>query len=198
MTLSLRIIKQLGHPRGLTGRIILRLLNIVNRNMNDRALASLDLEGKNHVLEIGFGGGSLIAGILQIDRTTRVTGAEISTLAIQNAKKKFRDETRASFIHYNGKTLPFEDGAFTRAACVNVIYFWSDVPKMLAEVHRVLASGGKIILGYSEQSPDEVSRFLHKDVEAQLLAAGFATAKSSEVHDKNNDIQFCTVAVKVT
>lgn len=196
MTRSSILLNQLGHPRGLTGRIILRMLNRVNINMNDQALTSLDLGGDDHVLEIGFGGGSLVARILKGDKTSRVTGAEISTLAIKNANKDFRNEHRANFTHYNGNTLPFENGKFTRAVCVNVIYFWSDVPAMLSEIHRVLADGGKLILGYSDQSPDKVTRFFNKDVKAQLLAAGFATVHSTEVLDIDNDVQFCTVAEK--
>ena len=53
--------------------------------------------------------------------------------------------------------MPFENSTFSRVAGVNVIYFWSDVPAMFSEVHRALTNGGKLILGYSDQSPDEVT-----------------------------------------
>ena len=99
MTRSSRLLKQLGHPRGIAGRIILRLLNRVNGNMNDEALTALDLGDSDHVLEIGFGGGSLVARIFGNDRTTCVSGVEISKLAIENANKKFRNEPRAAFTH---------------------------------------------------------------------------------------------------
>lgn len=196
MGISARLLKQLGHPSGFTGKIILRMLNRVNSNMNDQALSALGVRAQDHVLEIGFGGGSLVTRILDSDLTTRVTGAEISTLAIKNANKKFRNDPRVDFTHYDGENLPFDNGAFTRVAAVNVIYFWSDLPALLSEIHRVLARGGKLVLGYSDQSPDGVTRFFHKDIEERLLTAGFTAIHSTEVLDKDNDIQFCTVAEK--
>ena len=92
--------------------------------------------------------------------------------------------------------MPFENSTFSRVAGVNVIYFWSDVPAMFSEVHRALTNGGKLILGYSDQSPDEVTSFLREDVEEQLRSVGFEAVHSTEVFDKDNDIQFCTVALK--
>lgn len=198
MTRSSKLLSQLGNPRGVTGRSILQLLNRVNSNMNDQALAALDLRHNDHVLEIGFGGGSLIARILDNDRTTRVSGVEISKLATKNARKIFRDEPRVAIEYYEGDTLPYGDHAFSRAAAVHVIYFWTDFLYMFSEIHRVLAIGGKFVLCYSDQSPDEVTRFPRKAVEAQLQLVGFETVRTTEVLDKDNDIQFCTAAVKTS
>lgn len=196
MEISPRILKQLAHPRGFTGRLILQLLNRVNNGMNDVALKALNLGDNDHVLEIGFGGGSLIARVLANDKTTRVTGAEISELAVELARKKFRKNPRVYFTLGGGKTLPFKNATFTRAVCVNVIYFWPEVPEMLSEVHRILAHGGTFVLCYHDQSPNNVTRFFHEDVEAQLLAAGFATVHSTENFVGESDSYFCTVAVK--
>ena len=197
MTLSPKLLKQLGRPSGFAGRIILRMLNRVNRGINDCALAALNLRENAHVLEIGFGGGSLIARILAKDMTTRITGAEVSRLAIQTAQKRFRKEPRVDFKQCDGDTLPFGNAVFTRAVSVNVIYFWPNVPEMLSEVYRVLANDGKFVLCYSEDSPDNITRFNHKDVEAQLQTAGFATVHSTQILDKENDAYYCTVAIKV-
>ena len=175
----------------------MRILNRVNRDMNDRALAALGLLENAHVLEIGFGGGSLIARILANDKTTRITGAEVSTLAIRTAQKRFQKEPRVEFKQCSGDILPFGNAVFTSVVSVNVIYFWPNVPEMLSEVHRVLANDGKFVLCYSEQSPDNITRFNHKDVEAQLQTIGFATAHSTQYLDKDNGAYYCTVAIKV-
>ena len=198
MTRSSKLLKQLGHPSGFTGKLVLRALNRVNGHMNDRALDALDVRDTDRVLEIGFGGGSLIARILQADKTVHVTGADISKLAVKTAGKRFRKDTRVSFKHCVGDTIPFEDSAFTQVAGVNVIYFWPDVPQTLSEIYRGLVTEGKLVLCYSEQSPDEVTCFDHKDVEAQLQAAGFATAVSHKETNKDNSTYYCTVATKAT
>lgn len=168
----------------------------MNAHMNDRALAALDLQENDSVLEIGFGGGSLIDRILAKEQATHVTGADISALAVKSAKKRFQKAPRAIFKHIDGDLLPFKDTIFTQVVGVNVIYFWPDVSIMLSEAFRVLANESKLVLCYSEQSPDEVTRFKHQDVELQLQTAGFKSAVSYKETNKDNSTYYCTVALK--
>lgn len=199
MAYSSRILRQLGHPSGFLGRLILRRLNRVNRGMNEAAHAALDPGEGDRVLEIGFGGGSLIESILEHDRVALVAGADVSTLAIQSARKRFSRAVaagRAEFHKSGEETLPFDNATFSAVCCVNVIYFWPDVPAMLAEALRVLSPGGAFVLVYAEGSPDSVTTFPAPDVEAQLLEAGFASATTSHNSDRENGRYHCTVALK--
>ena len=68
MAVSARILRQLGKPAGLLGRLILWELNRVNRGMNDVTFEALDLAAGDRVLDIGFGGGALIKRVLAEDR----------------------------------------------------------------------------------------------------------------------------------
>ncbi len=197
MAYSSRILRQLGHPSGLLGRLILRRLNKVNSGMNAFALDALALREGDRVLEIGFGGGALIGRILADSNIAFVAGAEISDLAVRAAGKRFAPDVaagRAAF-HICGETsLPFDDGYFTAAVCVNVIYFWPDVPAMLAEIRRVLAPGGRFVLAYAEGAPDRVTRFPNDEVERLLRDAGFADTVTRQGSDAENGRYHCTVA----
>src|SRR5438270_629592 len=51
------IARQLARPQGFPGRVIGRLMNWHNAEMNAFAVRRLELEATDHVLEIGFGGG---------------------------------------------------------------------------------------------------------------------------------------------
>ena len=92
--------------------------------------------------------------------------------------------------------MPFDDGAFSKVCGVNVIYFWPDVPAMMAEVFRVLAPGGAFVLCYAEGAPDQVTKFPSEAVEAWLREAGFEGAATSHDADKENGRYHCTVALK--
>lgn len=198
MAIPPRILKQLGHPSGLTGRLILRMLNRVNKGMNGQALMALDICDRDKVLELGFGGGSLISDMLATRKAVQITGSDISKLAVQSAQKRFRAEDRVSFEHISGEDLPYEDAAFGKVVCVNVIYFWQDVPNMLREIFRVLEGGGRVVLCYSEFGPDEVSRFKPTELESQLRAVGFATVRSSSIEESEADSHYCTVGFKAS
>ena len=127
MARSKSIVRQLGNPRGVFGQLILWWLNSLNRGMNDLTFKSLDLNpnlnNADHVLEIGFGGGTLIGRILS-KSTARVAGMDISALAIRSVTKRYQEAIntgRLQLTKCEGTSLPYEDGAFSRVCCVNVI-----------------------------------------------------------------------------
>jgi len=199
MAVSARILRQLGKPSGLLGRLILWELNRVNRGMNDATFRALDLAAGDRVLDIGFGGGALIGRVLAQDGVAFVAGADISRLAIGRAERRFKRAVtagRVTFSECGTATLPFDDGAFSKVCCVNVIYFWPDVPAMMSEVLRVLAPGGAFVLCYAEGAPDKVTKFPPDKVEAWLREAGFEDVATRHDADKENGRYHCTVAVK--
>jgi len=198
MARSKNVVRQLGNPRGLFGRFILWWLNSLNRGMNDLAFTSLGLTNEDHVLEIGFGGGTLIGRILS-KSNARVAGTDISALAIQSVTKQYRDAIsngRLQFTKSEGTSLPYEDGAFSRVCCVNVIYFWADVPAMIKEAYRVLDDGGKFIVCYQESAPDGLAKFPINRVESSLSAAGFVDIVTVDGADNKSRAYHCTIATK--
>ena len=65
--------KKLGHPSGIFGRLLMKLLNKGNAGMNDFTFQQLDLLSGDAVLEIGFGGGYLLEKIIQSQLPSRQT-----------------------------------------------------------------------------------------------------------------------------
>lgn len=167
--------------------------------MNGATLRALKLDDNDVVLEIGFGGGALIGEILSTGNCRSVAGTEISKLALERGKKIFRKQLNAQLLDLrmcNGNTIPFGDSRFSKASCVNVIYFWNDVPTMLSEVYRVLNGGGIFVLTYSEEAPDRVTRFPQKYVESELGKAGFNKPETVTNSDRENGVYHCTSARK--
>lgn len=196
MAIPARVLKQLGHPSGLTGRLILRMLNRVNSNMNSHALAALDIRAQDKVLEIGFGGGALMADILAAEQSILATGCDISKLAVRSARRRFKADKRARFEHISGENLPYDNSQFTKVVGVNVIYFWQDQRKLLGEVLRVLENGGRVVICYSEYGPKDGSEFKVKEIESQLRSVGFENLQSSPIAASETDSHYCTVGVK--
>src|SRR5215211_1337328 len=91
MAVAERLARQLGQPSGLAGRAVGHILNRANRTINRKAMDRLDLAGSESVLEIGFGGGVALAGILA--RTDGfVAGIEISEAMLESCSRRFRRE----------------------------------------------------------------------------------------------------------
>jgi ubiquinone/menaquinone biosynthesis C-methylase UbiE len=53
-----------------------------------------------------------------------------------------------------GERLPFRDGQFDLVLLVTVICFVDDVPTLLRELHRVLAFGGRLVIGFINRNSE--------------------------------------------
>lgn len=196
---SKEILAQLARPSGTIGKEVLSRLNLVNANINRVTLEALTARGNDRILEIGFGGGALIAELLAHEPDAHVVGAEVSRLAVEMANQKFRGTTeagRVAFLPIDESRFPFGDGSFDKAASVNVIYFLTDIRREFREVARILRPGGLYVLSYAAGAPDGVTRFLPDEIEQLLRGAGFETAVSAKSSDQENGVFYCTTARK--
>lgn len=143
------IARQLAHPRGLLGRLIMRLMNRHNARLNAFALQTLDVGPEDRVLEVGFGGGSMLPYLL--DRAAFTAGVDRSGVAVSRARAHFASAIasgRADFQEGSVEALPYKDGSFSRVVTVNTIYFWNSLEAGFREAYRVLAPGGQVAVGF--------------------------------------------------
>jgi arsenite methyltransferase len=143
------VARQLSRPHGLFGRVIVRLMNRHNANINAFALHQLALTPDDRVLEIGFGGGPLLERI--VDSSAFVGGLDRSTYAVQRARARLKSavrDGRAEFREGNVESIPFATASFTKICTVNTIYFWKSLDAGFAEIRRVLRPGGRIAIGF--------------------------------------------------
>lgn len=181
--LTRTLAKHLRKPSGLFGRLVMsRLLNWANAGLNRAALDLLDLKPEDRVLEVGFGGGDLIARMTPGVTSGSITGLDYSPDIVALGERRFRHlilrgrlELRCASV----EAMPYEDGRFTKACTINTIYFWPDPARALRELHRVLTDGGLLVVGFRTRASLERHSFaqyqkLYEGEEVRLLmvAAG--------------------------
>lgn len=135
--------RQAGHPTGLLGRIIGRVMVKDTASANDRAVDLLQLTAPSAVLEIGFGQGSTVARL--VDAGHKVLGVDVSNAMVAQAGARNRRacaDGRAQLVRTDGIGLPIPDYAADAALTVHTIYFMPDPSATFAEVARVLRPGG--------------------------------------------------------
>jgi len=64
---------------------------------------------------------------------------------------------RCSVVQGNVAALPFETDRFDLATAFETVYFWPDLEKCFAEVHRVLKPGGSFLICNESDGTDEVT-----------------------------------------
>lgn len=180
------IARQLRLPTGFMGRIVGRMMNRRNLNMNRYAVEQLELRASDRVLEIGFGGG--VALPLLLAGAAHVSGLDRSAEMVRRARASFSGavaQGRAEFREGNVEALPFLERSFDKACTVNTVYFWSSLGGGFQEIHRVLRPGGCLAAGFLPREgmermnmPGDIFTLrTPEEVMAAMTAAGFADVR---------------------
>lgn len=152
-------------------------------------LEHLSLTPKDRLLDVGCGGGAFLQEALKSG--CRAAGIDHSPEMVRAASELNRQaisERRLEVQMSDASHIPFADATFTCAVCTGVFGFLPDPAAVLREVHRVLGSGGRLVVYTSTKelrgtpaAPEPVAsrvRF-YEDDELESLArnAGFSGVK---------------------
>ncbi|WP_326564936.1 class I SAM-dependent methyltransferase [Amycolatopsis rhabdoformis] len=140
--------RQLGHPRGVLGRVLATGLNRRNRGMTRAAVEALDLRPDETAADLGFGGGLGLRLMLGAGAT--VHGVEISDTMLARARTTFAGHARLRLHRGTLTALPLPTASTHAVLTMNTIYFVDDLPAALSEVARVLVPGGRFVLGVGD------------------------------------------------
>ena len=102
-------------------------------------------EGASTLLDVGCNVGDFLQQCRRRFPSVRLAGIDINHAAIETAKSKLPDTE----LHQGyGFQLPFADGRFECVSCIEVIEHVPQEyrPALLAEIRRVMAAGGTLIL----------------------------------------------------
>ena len=186
---------QLSRPTGPLGRVVAVLMNRGNRRLNARAIDLLDVAEDSRVLDLGFGGGLTFAPLLA--RGAKVFGVDRAADMVKAAEGRHGQAVAAGRrILRTGETenLPLEDGAVDRVLTVNTVYFWPDMVLALEELRRVLAPGGRLVIGIRDGSvmqkvsPEVFTLRTPDELKSAVEAAGFSDVRVWSANDRKTHL----------
>lgn len=108
--------------------------------------AMLDLAGDvagRRVLDAGCGSGPLFAALR--DRGATVSGFDASTTMVEVARRRLGPDADLRVADL-AAPLPYDDGAFDDVVSALVLHYLEDWTAPLAELRRVLRTGGRLIV----------------------------------------------------
>ncbi|HEY1919254.1 MAG TPA: class I SAM-dependent methyltransferase [Streptosporangiaceae bacterium] len=175
------VIGQAHHPHGAAGRVTAweMALRPSNRQRNRWAVALLDVQRADRVLEIGFGPGVAIAELARAG-AGHVYGIDHSDVMLRQASRRNAAAIRAgrvTLIKAPADQLPPAlDGPFDAILAVNSLGFWPAPAERLAGLRRLLAPGGRIAIASQPRCPGATaatSRSAADNIGKLLRDAGF-------------------------
>ena len=123
----------------------------------------------NKVLDLGCGTGDLAISIARLaENSVALTGIDYSQPMLELAAKKagsLAKERKISFVYGDAASLPFPDGCFD---CIGISFAFRNLTyknplaqRHLAEVLRVLSTGGRYVIVETSQPKSKLIRKLY-------------------------------------
>ena len=101
------------------------------------------LKEGEHVLDVGCGTGSLTFALPRAANVAGIVAIDYSAVFVEEAKRRNNDP-RISIQQADACALPFPNSRFDRALALLVLQFVPEAPKAVAEMRRVVHSGGSV------------------------------------------------------
>ena len=136
-------------PQGFGGRIMVKMMNGGHSKLAKWGFTKIYAKSNAKVLDIGCGGGANIANWLGKCAAGHVTGIDYSKVSVGESKKLNAvaiNQGKCDVVHGDVSSMPFDDEAFDCVSAFETVYFWKDLEKCFAEVHRVMKSGGTFLI----------------------------------------------------
>ncbi|XP_026188177.1 uncharacterized methyltransferase YdaC-like isoform X2 [Mastacembelus armatus] len=143
--------KQLGHPtRSVAGWLIIKILKVYNRVLVEKSVQLCKIRPGDTVLEVGHGPGLGLqsAAKLLTQPTGQLIGVDYSEYMHQMASdrmKKLVASGKVTLHHCDVAAMPLGDSTVDKVFHCNSYYYWPDLRKGAAEIHRVMKAGGLMV-----------------------------------------------------
>ncbi|HMA35089.1 MAG TPA: class I SAM-dependent methyltransferase [Chloroflexia bacterium] len=114
----------------------------------DWLAALLPAPADGPLLDAGAGNGAVFAAVApRLTRSARQVALDLSPGMLAAARQRARDAglLHATFVNGDIQALPFAGGQFAVAMANHMLYHVPDIPRAVAELHRVLVPGGILI-----------------------------------------------------
>lgn len=181
-----RIVGQFMHPRGLTGRLVgwEMALRPSNRRRSAWAVALLDVQPADRVLEIGFGPGIAVRELARKANQGMVVGIDRSAVMRTQAARRNAASIRAGRVVLSVGSvdeLPAFDLPFDKILAVNNMGMWPEPGRRLEELAASLRAGGALAIVSQPRCPGATAKTtaaVASDTIGLLEAAGFVSIHS--------------------
>jgi SAM-dependent methyltransferase len=179
------VITQFVRPHGFAGRLAgwEMALRPSNRKRNQWAVALLDVQPHDHVLEIGFGPGLAIRELARRATDGFVLGIDHSEVMVGQATVRNRAAVEQGRVELRlGSALDLRDFSemFDKALAVNNFGMWPQPAARLMELRGALRPGGRVAIVSQPRYPGASAETTNRVGEAtteRLRDAGFISVQ---------------------
>jgi ubiquinone/menaquinone biosynthesis C-methylase UbiE len=160
------------------------------------------------ILDVGCGPGFYVSELLdQVGPEGSIVGLDVSPQMLAVAARRCAGRANVDFREAPATALPVEDASFDAALSVQVLEYVADTGAALAEIHRALRPGGRVVIwdvdwatvSWHSADPERMERALRawdahlahpslpRTLSGQLRAVGFENVRMAGHAFVSND-----------
>lgn len=186
MKIQKKKLPQFMLPRGLSGRVIARMMPLGHNAIYKRVSKVLKLQPEDELAEVACGGGHFLKKYAS--HTRYVAGLDLSDVQVKLAKRNLKDRIKAGtaeIVPGDASKLPWADNRYSAVTVMGSIMGFPEPLEALKEMRRVLRPGGRAVLSieYNAEDGKDYSDYINKygmwlwteeDVIKMMQEAGFS------------------------
>jgi ubiquinone/menaquinone biosynthesis C-methylase UbiE len=199
---TMTIDRQHRLPQGLLGRLVGEKMVRQHQPETDWTVELLDLQPHDRAVELGCGAGRGLVLAARAAVPSLVAGMDLSPTMLRSAAHRLRragQHERTSLLRGNLEALPYADSSLDKIWSVHTFYFWADPEAVFADLLRVLAPGGRVVVtlatGTVSRAGDDQFWPLHQQVAALVGELNSWPEVTAELRRGPNSRQFNNVAI---
>lgn len=166
------------HPgfAGVSGLFIGLFMNVAGAAVARLAVDLAAVSETDRVVDVGCGPGTAVRHAAR--RGARATGVDPAPAMLRLARTLTRGRPEITWAEGTAEQLPQPDGSATVLWSIATVHHWRDVSAGLAEAHRVLRPGGRLLAIERSVRPGATGLASHgwTDRQAESFAACCASA----------------------
>ncbi len=138
-------------------------------------------KGTMQVLEVGSGKGFNSLALARENPQDRFSGLDLTPAHVGIARHKARHQKNLTFHVGDYHALPYPDGCFDLVVAIECLCHARSLPLVLAEAHRVLRPGGRVVITDGFRRPHFECREEVTKVAARLVERSMAVERFWEI-----------------
>lgn len=141
------------------------------REMLASYVEDADLPPGCRVLEVGCGTGVVTRFLAAQPPVEAVVGVDPSPVLVERARELGADDGTTTFEEGDGRRLEFDDASFDAVVLHTVVCHVPETERLLAESHRVLRAGGRLLIFDGDYATTTVAVGEHDPLQRCIDAA---------------------------
>ena len=115
-----------------------------HRRFVEDMISRMNIQPRDRILEIGCGEGWATRELAPRVPEGLVVGLDVSDEMIRKARAQSAGYENLLLIWGEAESIPWQEKFFSKAVCVEALYYFESPEKDLAEIYRVLSPGGSL------------------------------------------------------